>query len=152
MNGRLQAMGEQGSFVTHGLQETKQNHATFAAEIRNMIQRHVGEIASVQQNIMAFAHNLAEVDQRITTGIKDCMMQLTCIVAWQNNFSTRSLYREIVDHIKATMPPFMDTKLEALAARVQTVEARVATDGSGLAKKRRLQNGEAVRVNGSERP
>lgn len=77
--------------------------------------------------------------------IEEIAMQVQCVTAWQNNFNTKPLYRDIVEHINATLPSGTAKQVAALAVRLDALEGQLMAAGEGSLKRRKLQqNGTAL--------
>lgn len=66
-------------------------------------------------------------------------MQVRDLQSWQNNFTTRPLYKDIVDHINATLPNGVLTQLKNLGTRVGGIESHLHAAEGAEAKKRKMQ-------------
>ncbi|KAM4059920.1 hypothetical protein HRG_002461 [Hirsutella rhossiliensis] len=71
--------------------------------------------------------------------LDELAMQVRDVHSWQNNFTTRPLYKDIVDHINATLPNGVLNQLKGLAARVAGIEGYLHAAEGGDAKKRKVQ-------------
>ena len=63
-------------------------------------------------------------------------MQLQNVAAWQSNFSTQPLYRDIVDHITATIPTGAIHQMSQLSGRVDAMEGYLQVIGTNLKKRK----------------
>ncbi|PTB43396.1 hypothetical protein M441DRAFT_135741 [Trichoderma asperellum CBS 433.97] len=78
-------------------------------------------------------------------------MQLQALTVWQNNFSTKGLYRDILNHINATMPDGTVTQLRSLKQRMEVAETRIAACENSVSNKRRkLPSGTSRIVTGDQ--
>lgn len=64
-------------------------------------------------------------------------LHLQGLGAWQNNFSTKGLYRDILNHINATMPQGIAMQLKKLKQHMDAAETRIAACENGISNKRR---------------
>ncbi|RFU80950.1 hypothetical protein TARUN_1235 [Trichoderma arundinaceum] len=76
-------------------------------------------------------------------------LQLQGLNAWQNNFSTKGLYRDIVQHITRTLPSGTTLQIENLRRRVEVIETRILPrENTPSNKRRKLSGGNSRAVNG----
>lgn len=64
-------------------------------------------------------------------------LHLQSLGAWQNNFSTKGLYRDILNHINATLPQGVAMQLKKLKQHMDAAETRIAACENGISRKRR---------------
>ncbi|KAK1245304.1 hypothetical protein MKX08_004933 [Trichoderma sp. CBMAI-0020] len=78
-------------------------------------------------------------------------LHLQGLGAWQNNFSTKGLYKDILNHINATMPDGTVVQLRKLKQRMEVAETRIAAYERGISNKRRkLPSGGSKMVSGDQ--
>ncbi|PHH69364.1 hypothetical protein CDD80_6793 [Ophiocordyceps camponoti-rufipedis] len=74
--------------------------------------------------------------------VEELALQVRSVQTWQNNFTTKPLYEDIVSHITQTLPNGVWEQMTSLRNKVNKVESTLALweerDGTG-AKKRRIQ-------------
>lgn len=68
-------------------------------------------------------------------------MQVRNVQSWQSNFTTKALYRDIVDHINATLPSGISRQVGTLTTRMEAIEGRLHAAQGGDAKKRKMEDG-----------
>ncbi|PFH56766.1 hypothetical protein XA68_16026 [Ophiocordyceps unilateralis] len=79
--------------------------------------------------------------------VEELGLQVRSVQAWQNNFTTRPLYREIVAHINQTLPNGIHMQLDNLSARLDSMQALLDDGEGGSAKRRRIQAADPVTGN-----
>ncbi|KAF4582067.1 chromosome segregation protein SMC-like [Ophiocordyceps camponoti-floridani] len=74
--------------------------------------------------------------------VEELALQVRSVQTWQNNFTTRPLYEDIVSHITQTLPNGVWAQMTSLSNKIDKVESTLALweerDGVS-AKKRRIQ-------------
>lgn len=131
------------------------------SQLGDQSREHAKELAFHGQRIMSLVTHFDGIKRDTTSSLDSFQHQLANMTAWQNNFDTRNLYRDIVKHINATLPETTSKQLgplsenvRALGDRIKAVEDRdrlrihnVTGDG-GPVKRRKLPNGETMSVKG----
>ncbi|PHH70755.1 hypothetical protein CDD82_6947 [Ophiocordyceps australis] len=104
-------------------------------------QEHKKELASLAQRIASAESAVTMGRGETASDIEELRMQSANLRAWQDSFTTKSLCKEIVDYINATVPNGLQRQMIDLVYRVDRFEARLNTaEATGL-KRRRLDDG-----------
>ncbi|PHH93181.1 hypothetical protein CDD83_10730 [Cordyceps sp. RAO-2017] len=110
--------------------------------------RHNVDLASHDQSIRSLESGLPTTGAEIKPELDELAMQVRDVQSWQNNFTTRPLYRDIVEHINATLPNGVAQQLRTLTARLESFEHYFETTNAGAYKKRRLNPDGSTTTNG----
>ncbi|KAG6025785.1 hypothetical protein E4U41_001455 [Claviceps citrina] len=90
-----------------------------------------------KDGMVSFDARLQHVAMEHAGHAEEVAMQLRVLNTWQSNFTTRGLYREIVEHITRTLPTGLTSQMAVLSARVDAVEGHLRA-GEAALKKRKL--------------
>ncbi|RDA90182.1 hypothetical protein CP533_1022 [Ophiocordyceps camponoti-saundersi (nom. inval.)] len=75
------------------------------------------------------------------TEVEEVRFQLRNLQEWQNNFTTRPLYKDIVAHITETLPNSVWTQIRTLTGRINDLQALLENLGDASSAKRRRTEG-----------
>jgi predicted nucleic acid-binding Zn-ribbon protein len=64
-------------------------------------------------------------------------LQMQVVNAWQSNFTTKSLYQDISDHMTGTLSSSVMRKLASLTSRMEAIEGSMVLSGDGSPRKRK---------------
>ena len=103
------------------------------------------EVNNQNHNLNALQHNwnathtgLRYLDEMFKRQSEEVAMQIQCLNAWQNNFTTKDMYKSIVEHITATLPRGVEEQYGALSTRMNSLESRIAINEGSPRKKRKV--------------
>ena len=134
-------LGEKLASMTQTVETIKTSQVESATTLHNQMNRHAHEIESQRKEV-----DVARYEARQALGgIEGLQFQLSYLNSWRINFSSKALYKQIVDHIMATMPDDFPAQVRSMAERLNTLEAQHNEQSS---KKRKIHNGTAMAVNG----
>ncbi|RCI17372.1 hypothetical protein L249_2408, partial [Ophiocordyceps polyrhachis-furcata BCC 54312] len=71
--------------------------------------------------------------------VEEVRFQVRSLQQWQNNFTTRPLYKDIVAHVTETLPNSVWAQIRTLTGRVNEVQALLEDGELGSAKRRRIE-------------
>ncbi|RDA84744.1 hypothetical protein CP532_6938 [Ophiocordyceps camponoti-leonardi (nom. inval.)] len=71
--------------------------------------------------------------------VEEVRFQVRSLQEWQNNFTTRPLYKDIVAHITETLPNGVWAQIRALTGRLNELQALLDDGELGSAKRRRIE-------------
>lgn len=101
-----------------------------------------GKLATMHQRLTSEETQLQLVKAETKSTTDALLMQLQCLNAWQTQFTTKDLYKDIVKHINDTMPSGLTKQLRSALARLDALEKTVHNGSDELPyKKRKTQNG-----------
>ncbi|CAM1503895.1 Fc.00g014860.m01.CDS01 [Cosmosporella sp. VM-42] len=129
------------SSLEQTVETNKASHTESAKKLQDHMHQMAHDIASQRQDITSARQEACQA----VGGIEAMQFQLNYFNNWRNNFSSKSLYKQIVDHILATIPAGIPAQMRNLAERMSKLEYAKDEQAS---KKRKLANGNAVAVNG----
>ncbi|PHH65160.1 hypothetical protein CDD81_3291 [Ophiocordyceps australis] len=105
------------------------------------VQQYSKELASLNQRVASLESASMIAKGETASDIEELRMQSVNLRAWQDSFTTKSLCKEIVDFINATLPNGLQRQIIDLASRVDQFEARLKTAEAPGLKRRRLDDG-----------
>ncbi|KAG6187380.1 hypothetical protein E4U27_007972 [Claviceps purpurea] len=100
-------------------------------ELETMLQQHNESLGSFSNRLQALA---GEHDRNQ----EEVALQLRVMNAWQSNFTTKPLYKDIVEHITRTLPNGVIKQVAVLNSRLGELERQVK-GGDESVKRRRVQ-------------
>ncbi|KND94178.1 hypothetical protein TOPH_01091 [Tolypocladium ophioglossoides CBS 100239] len=138
------------SLIRSDLDGLKSEHTKYIKELGDRIIYQSTELNLQGQRVAAVESNLPAVRMEAKSHSDELATQVYSLQSWQDNFSTRLLYRDIVEHIKATVPTGVLQQLNHLSARVASVEVQLGVSDGGAVKRRKLQHGSPGTANGQQ--
>ncbi|KAK7430561.1 hypothetical protein QQZ08_002853 [Neonectria magnoliae] len=146
---RITALTDQVKSLSQAVDGVKAEHerSKEAMETQNQIRGRDDEFRN--HNIASLRSQVDGMDQELKKGQEALQMQLLHLSTWMNNFNTRRLYSDIVNHITATIPNSVgiSNQMRELENRLSMLESREDGDNQSGMKKRKAPNGTAVTVN-----
>ncbi|KJZ80390.1 hypothetical protein HIM_00240 [Hirsutella minnesotensis 3608] len=104
------------------------------------------EVVSSREKFDSLARLTPNAVAEVKPGVEELAMQIRTLQSWQDNFTTRPLYKEIVDHITATLPNGVLNQLQVLGSRIEGIEYRLEATEEGEALKRRKMTPAGLRA------
>ncbi|GAO14250.1 hypothetical protein UVI_02001190 [Ustilaginoidea virens] len=105
------------------------------------------QLAALDTGMQVCNDALTNLDARLRDASKESAehlqalaVQLQVLHAWQANFTTKPLYRDIVEHINATLPKGIPRQVSALTDRISALEGMRRQDDEAEWRKRKLQH------------
>lgn len=150
-----EALEAQCAEVTRQLSEAQQGAAATKRELSEL-KKIVNEPTPKQDNVLdcieeKLNNHIGAVVIDFHGRLEGIYLHLQGLGQWQNNFSTKGLYRDILNHINATMPDGVVVQLRNLKQRVDVAETRIAACENGISNKRRkLPSGGSKTVSGNQ--
>jgi hypothetical protein len=150
-----EALEAQCAEVTRQLSEAQQGAAATKRELSEL-KKIVNEPTPKQDNVLdcieeKMNNHIGAVVIDFHGRLEGIYLHLQGLGQWQNNFSTKGLYRDILNHINATMPDGVVVQLRNLKQRVDVAETRIAACENGISNKRRkLPSGGSKTVSGNQ--
>lgn len=150
-----EALEVQCSEVTRQLLEAQQEAATMQSTLSELSEK-VNDPNLHQKNILGWVEEkfnscIGVAVHDIRHSLEGVYMQLQAVTVWQNNFNTKGLYRDILNHINATMPDGTVMQLRSLKQRMEGAETRIAVCENSISNKRRkLPSGNSRIVTGDQ--
>ncbi|KAL9489493.1 hypothetical protein ACSS6W_001770 [Trichoderma asperelloides] len=136
-----EALEVQCAEITRQFLEAQQEATAMKSKISELNERGNDPILQ-QDNILKWFEE--KLNSRIGAAVielhhalEGVYMQLQALTVWQNNFSTKGLYRDILNHINATMPDGTVMQLRSLKQRMEVAETRIAACENSVSNKRR---------------
>lgn len=136
-----EALEAQCAEVTRQLLEAQQEAAATKSELSELKKR-VNDPTPKQDKLLdcfeeKLNSHIGAVVLEFHGAFEGIYLHLQGLGAWQNNFSTKGLYRDILNHINATMPDGIVVQLRNLKQRMEVAETRIAACENGTSNKRR---------------
>ncbi|KAK2605959.1 hypothetical protein QQS21_003685 [Conoideocrella luteorostrata] len=132
---------EKSSATVQLLHQTVDQLRTLATasvgRLNGQVDQQARAIHSCNDSIAAFDSRLQHLARENAEYAEALAMQLQVVNTWQCNFTTKPLYRDIVEHINATMPTATVTQISLLNSRVDAIEGLLKYD-DGAMRKRKL--------------
>ncbi|KAL7795246.1 hypothetical protein V8C37DRAFT_374952 [Trichoderma ceciliae] len=152
---RRETLEEQFGDFTRQISELQKESITTKAEHSRLKEELNGQ-GQIYSNELGWLEG--RVNDRINSTIGDftatfegVFLQLQGLNAWQANFNTRGLYRDILGHINSTLPDGTLMQLKTLRQRVEVIETRMSgCENNTSNKKRKLSSGSSKAVNGHQ--
>ncbi|KAG8419152.1 hypothetical protein J3459_011501 [Metarhizium acridum] len=95
-------------------------------------------VTSWCERLSSLDSGLQRVSKEAETNVQKLELQLQTVSAWQRNFTTKDLYRDIIKHITNNLPPGPLQNISSLTTRLETIEALLNnSSGDGAPKKRK---------------
>ncbi|EQK99716.1 hypothetical protein G6O67_001490 [Ophiocordyceps sinensis] len=104
------------------------------------------QVAKSNSDLLASGHQLKTLETTCPAAraetkseVDELAMQVRDVQSWQDNFTTRPLYKDIVDHINATLPNGVVNQLKTLAMKIEGIEGHLHATEGGDTKRRKVQ-------------
>lgn len=145
-----EALEAQCAEVTRQLFEAQKEAAEMKSKISDLTKRGNDLNLKHDNNFKwfedKFNRRIGDVVVEFNHAFQGIYLQLQTITVWQNNFSTKGLYKDILNYINATMPDGTAMQLRSLKQRVEVAETRIAAYENSTSNKRRKLPGGSSRI------
>ncbi|EHK49011.1 hypothetical protein TRIATDRAFT_315374 [Trichoderma atroviride IMI 206040] len=150
-----EALEAQCAEVTRQLLEAQQEAAATKSELWELKKRMNDPTLKQDKLLDCFEEKLnsriGAVVFEFRNALDGICLHIQGLGAWQNNFSTKGLYKDILNYINATMPDGTVVQLRRLKQRMEVAETRIAACENGTSNKRRkLPSGGSKMVSGDQ--
>lgn len=125
--------------LRQGVDELRTYTHTSIHRLDKMDRHHVMQLQLHRDAMASFDSRLQLLAMEHAGSAEEVALQLRVLNKWQSNFTTKPMYREIVDHITKTLPTGTIRQLSALSLRLDAVESQLGTSSDGTLKKRKTQ-------------
>lgn len=125
--------------LRQGVDELRTYTHTSVHRLDKMDRHHLMQLQLHRDAMASFDSRLQLLAMEHAGSAEEVALQLRVLNKWQSNFTTKPMYREIVDHITKTLPTGTIRQLSALSSRIDAVESQLRTSSDGTLKKRKTQ-------------
>ncbi|GAB0134995.1 hypothetical protein EsDP_00003347 [Epichloe bromicola] len=125
--------------LRQGVDELRTYTHTSVHRLDKMDRHHLMQMQLHRDTMASFDSRLQLLAMEHAGSAEEVALQLRVLNKWQSNFTTKPMYREIVDHITKTLPTGTIRQLSALSTRIDAVESQMRTSSDGTLKKRKTQ-------------
>ncbi|PNP50843.1 hypothetical protein THARTR1_08464 [Trichoderma harzianum] len=151
---RRETLEEQFGNITRQISEIEQEHAVLKADYYGLV-----EAVNDQKrlNILEGSRLEEKFNSRLNlfldkfkSQMEALYIQVQSLNAWQTNFNTAGLYKDIISHINKTIPegPGTAPHITGLKQQLNNIETRLSTRENTSNKRRKLPGGNIRVVNG----
>lgn len=122
------------------VEEVTAKQVNLATHVNGQLSRHMGDLNAQRQEAKWARDHLDALQKTVARGTDEIRFQIGCLSSWQNNFSTATLYRDIAQHLSATLPEEVGQRVKALSCRLDMLESRMSSEDAGSPKRRKVSS------------
>lgn len=124
--------GEQAKQTAADLARLRGEYVKLVEDNKGLVLRLGSSLDASLKRLAAVEADLAAVQSEGASQFDELQLQMKSVQTWQNNFTTRPLFNDIVKQMRETIPSGYTEQLRELTSRMQEIEGQV-----GASNKRR---------------
>ena len=138
VEGKVVKTQEEVSAVQKTVAEVEPRVRNSTVALQTEVNNQNQNLSALHQNWNTTYSGLRYMDEMFKRQSEEVAMQIQCLNTWQTNFTTKDMYKSIVDHITATLPRGVEEQCRALSTRMSSLESRISINEGSPMKKRKV--------------